>query len=534
MRKKVALNTNLPVETVSFAYTVYPVELPVLFFCNVHLWHPNWLSLHKLLRSRPRYHRTHISHLRRNRVAKFGLSRKVFILPCTHASFTTSFTHRAKPYADPFVDPLPDIPNPDLDAELEHDSDGIPGLLEVSDDEDDVWSTTDSIIESIPDFDYVWGSQDDYSNSSPSPSRSPPSPPGPIFAEDPLHPRPCPQNNTLRGRGSGQPRPSLAPAPVPIEISSSDEDMSDARPVSLSGWIGTGKTWSDHVPSPLKHALNSDRRVPLDARLSVIPDEKRAVSDLLFEAMPLQVTVTHPPSFSSEPENVLEDSPSHWYHHLSTAVPFLPFLRESFNNAWLAGNKSICFPHLPGKRYPLCTENFLSEIKSFIDKRNRWQTAREWLDGLRMPQDDAHADLLDRCWRVLGCLPLDGVVAGLSPAVHLTAQDLASFLGSDWLNDDMINAGVDYILRRLEPWTRVRILNCLFIQSLANAHSTYLRPRIKKSHFSVATLAINWRWVEETNPKLNIVHRVEILASLWFSGLTPCPGLDNLKQAILP
>ncbi|KAJ6554369.1 hypothetical protein B0H19DRAFT_1071772 [Mycena capillaripes] len=397
-------------------------------------------------------------------------------MPRAHASFTTSFTRRAKPYADPFMDPLADIPNPDLgvtESKHEHDSDGIPGLVEVSDDEDDAWSTTDSIIESMPDFDYVWGSQDDYSNRSPSPSPSPSpsSPPSPIFTENSLHPRPCLQNNTLSGGGSGQPRLSPPPAPTLIELSASDEDMLDAGPISLSDWIGTGKTWSDRVPSLVKGALNADRRVPLEACLSVIPDEQRAVSDLLFEALPPQVTDKRPPLFSSEPENVLEDSSSHWYHHLSTAVPFLPFLGRSFNNAWLAGNKSICFPHLPGKHYPLWTENFLSEIKTFIDKRNRWQLVREWLNGLHMEQDDAHTDLLDRCWRVLGYLPWDGVVAGLSPAVHLTSQDLASFLSSDWLNDDMINAGVDYILRRMEPWSRIRILNCLFIQSLANAHA---------------------------------------------------------------
>ncbi|KAJ7745879.1 hypothetical protein DFH07DRAFT_924502 [Mycena maculata] len=80
-------------------------------------------------------------------------------------------------------------------------------------------------------------------------------------------------------------------------------------------------------------------------------------------------------------------------------------------------------------------------------------------------------DLLNRCWSVLGHLPWDAVVPGLSSAVHLTTQDLASFLGTDWLNDEMINASVDYILRRLEPWSRIRIFNCLFIQSLGNARA---------------------------------------------------------------
>ncbi|KAJ7173541.1 hypothetical protein C8R46DRAFT_892792 [Mycena filopes] len=79
--------------------------------------------------------------------------------------------------------------------------------------------------------------------------------------------------------------------------------------------------------------------------------------------------------------------------------------------------------------------------------------------------------LLDRCWSALGYLPWDMVVPALSPAVHLTTQDLASLLGTDWLNDDLINAGADYIIRKMGPWSRVRIINCLFIQSLGNAHA---------------------------------------------------------------
>ncbi|KAJ6585790.1 hypothetical protein B0H19DRAFT_926943 [Mycena capillaripes] len=295
------------------------------------------------------------------------------------------------------------------------------------------------------------------------------------------HPRPCLRNN-IAGGGSGQPPSSSAP----IEVSSSEEDMSDGSPVadegpiSLSDWIGTGKTWSNSVPSIVKHVLHKDRQVPLDARLSVIPDGKVSVSDLLVEIMPAQETVTLPASFLTEPEN-MEHTSSYWYHTLTSAVSFLPSLHASFNNAWLGGAKSICFPHLPGKRYPLWTENFLSDIKSFITKRSRWESARDWLDGRPREQDEVHDDLLDRCWHVLGYLPWDGVVAGLSPAVHLTTQDLASFLGNDWLNDDMINAGVDYILRRLEPWSRTRILNCLFIQSLSNAHAaggSYSPPKL--------------------------------------------------------
>ncbi|KAJ7036205.1 hypothetical protein C8F04DRAFT_875622, partial [Mycena alexandri] len=85
----------------------------------------------------------------------------------------------------------------------------------------------------------------------------------------------------------------------------------------------------------------------------------------------------------------------------------------------------------------------------------------------------AAADLIDpvnECLAMFEYLPWDTIVPGLSSAVQLTTEDLASFLSNAWLNDEMINAGVDYILQRVGPGSRIRILNCLFIQSLRNAH----------------------------------------------------------------
>ncbi|KAJ7759003.1 hypothetical protein DFH07DRAFT_692838, partial [Mycena maculata] len=96
--------------------------------------------------------------------------------------------------------------------------------------------------------------------------------------------------------------------------------------------------------------------------------------------------------------------------------------------------------------------------------------ASKWLS--RQSRDNPSlSGLADACIDSFEFLPWDTTVPGLSPAVHLTSEDLASFLSSDWLNDEMINGGVDWILQRAGPGSRSRILNCLFIQSLRNAHS---------------------------------------------------------------
>ncbi|KAK7036917.1 hypothetical protein R3P38DRAFT_3182913 [Favolaschia claudopus] len=211
--------------------------------------------------------------------------------------------------------------------------------------------------------------------------------------------------------------------PQPIDLSSEDEDI-DIR------------------------ALNAARYVPLDARLSVIPSENVTVSDLLIEVIPSPSTDSRPAYFSTQAEN-MQGTSSHWYHTLTTAVPFFPPLRASFNDALRDGAISICFPHLPGKRYPLWAENFLSEIQNFIHKRSRWQAARDWLDGLEV--DELHTDPVNRCWSALGYLSWDTVIPGLSPSVRLTTQDLASFLGTRWVNDDMLNAGALANLHAARP-----------------------------------------------------------------------------------
>ncbi|KAJ7723096.1 hypothetical protein DFH07DRAFT_759651, partial [Mycena maculata] len=93
--------------------------------------------------------------------------------------------------------------------------------------------------------------------------------------------------------------------------------------------------------------------------------------------------------------------------------------------------------------------------------------ASKWLSrkSTELPQH------VQECFDTFEFLPWNTIVPGLSPAVQLSTRDLALFLSSEWLNDDMINAGVDYILQRLGPGSRTRILNCLFIQSLRNANT---------------------------------------------------------------
>ncbi|KAJ6594796.1 hypothetical protein B0H19DRAFT_1284500 [Mycena capillaripes] len=240
---------------------------------------------------------------------------------------------------------------------------------------------------------------------------------------------------------------------------------------NLADWIGAGKTWSENLPRGVERARNRARSVPWDILPTIIPDSTQSVSQLLSQSLP------KPSNDSSQAATFSNDAPSTMpsFESVYTSISFQSALRTSFDSAWISGATSIRFAHLPDLRFPMWTENLLNTVQLFVSKRRRWEQARQWLGTAAKT---VPVNLLSACEDTMQELPWDAAVPGLSPAVHLTTQDLALFLGSDWLNDEMINAGVDYILRRVEPGHRVRILNCLFIQSLANAktHSPSYTP----------------------------------------------------------
>ncbi|KAJ7077204.1 hypothetical protein C8R43DRAFT_1083442 [Mycena crocata] len=276
-----------------------------------------------------------------------------------------------------------------------------------------------------------------------------------------------PRLATYAGGGNGE--PELANTdPSVLEVSDSDDDSGSPRSplIDLTPWVGAGLQWNDDLPQSVKQARTKARRVPHAAALSMLPDSKITVTELL------QLDVPEPDSkhghavFTNEPVTPSSFDVT-WRESIFSAVPFLPDLRRFFNNAWLSGVTSIKFPHLSA-HYPLWVESLLFDVDSYVKKRTYWVRACTWLDRFPLLVDRAQ-DCLD----TFAYIPWDTIVGGLSPAVHLSTADLALFLSNEWLNDDMINAGVDYILQRAGgvAGSSFRILNCLFIQSLRNARA---------------------------------------------------------------
>ncbi|KAK6980579.1 hypothetical protein R3P38DRAFT_3235461 [Favolaschia claudopus] len=79
-------------------------------------------------------------------------------------------------------------------------------------------------------------------------------------------------------------------------------------------------------------------------------------------------------------------------------------------------------------------------MQLYSTKRGYWDRAALWLK--RVPTDSVGT--ADECRDTFEFLPWDTVVPELSPAVRLTTESLATFLSNEWLDDDMLNAGIDY------------------------------------------------------------------------------------------
>ena len=80
-------------------------------------------------------------------------------------------------------------------------------------------------------------------------------------------------------------------------------------------------------------------------------------------------------------------------------------------------------------------------------------------------------DIVDECHTRLAAVPWKGDITGFGKGVQFTARHLALFLSNEWLDDEMINTGSDWILHQVGASRQTEIVNCLHIQQLQHAHA---------------------------------------------------------------
>lgn len=303
-------------------------------------------------------------------------------------------------------------------------------------------------------------------------------------------PAPFPKIDGLVGGGYGE--ASFVPV-LPGEVLELPDSEDESTPFVQNDWIGCGKKWYDAVPRSVKDARDATRRIPLPALELIARTSNLRVSKILSHPR-----IPHPshsvltPMFESQPPNVLSDPsslsfPSELHEKVLPLLlglashpkdVHLSFLRSQFNDAWLSGAQSICVQENRDLRLPLWTENYLAAVATSKKKQDRWRDAAVWLGDVKESSSefDRESELVEGCEQGFDEISWDAVLPGFSRSCRFTTFDLAWFLSSEWLNDEMMNAGSDFIMRQMGPESRVRIANVLFMDSLRSARAVTTAP----------------------------------------------------------
>lgn len=113
----------------------------------------------------------------------------------------------------------------------------------------------------------------------------------------------------------------------------------------------------------------------------------------------------------------------------------------------------------------------MAQLHAYKAECTRWESTRAWLDqpiGSLAPLEIV--DLVAECHHRLSAIPWRGQIPLLEKAFNLTSTHLAIFFADEWLDDDMINAGSEWILARCgRNSANVHIVNCLYPQQLQHA-----------------------------------------------------------------
>ncbi|KAI0060330.1 hypothetical protein BV25DRAFT_977826 [Artomyces pyxidatus] len=374
-------------ESLAFAASLFVLKLLIISVCVAHILFPKRLPFHRILHPRFRYRRTHVSHMRVDRLRRMVVALRIQARQA----------------------PLP------------------------IDDDDNNLS---------------------------------------LFKKHRL------AGHRLVG-GAGNP-----PDPLP--------QVASGSMASLPGVVDAVTPSVHPVPGGIRPGHIEARRIPGWIMLSILPPSDIGVTKILSPVFlpPQAPYVSDAPSYVySDGPNILIDNRQFSPDRdsavaslkltLYSALPHVRSLRTMFDNAWQSGAQAISFPSAPSLRFPLWTECLLGELEISLRKQKKWITASQWLDDMAESSlDDVTVDLAEACHDRLKDVVWDKPVSiptsilGLS--VSLSSHDLATFLSNEWLNDDMIDAGITWILRILGNSPSVYMTQCHFIGFLRNTYTRTL------------------------------------------------------------
>lgn len=334
-------------------------------------------------------------------------------------------------------------------------------------------------------------------------------------------------------------------------------DPDDTLPLVItSDWIGSGYVWGSGLPREVQEACEHARIAPSRALDAIIPSSSLSVVEW-HTPEPTHPPITLPEFLTEAPPNIfvgeITDEDIHLLQSicrqsLFDAAAHAITLSARFNQAWLDGAQSVRISSAPAYRYPLWVMTLVYELRKSIRKQLKWNSSIEWLQDIWDSNESSEiADLAETCWDCLTRIPWDAIVPNAGTSCRLTTEHLALFLSDEWLDDEMINAGVSFINRRLDSRRRVQITDCMFIDTLRLhrlRNSTYQARRllsldssIQSGNISVIDVPVNpgnhWACI-----RLNLdTHTVAYMDSLNPSATPSVEMLDLLTwylDSILP
>jgi hypothetical protein len=206
-----------------------------------------------------------------------------------------------------------------------------------------------------------------------------------------------------------------------------------------------------------------------------IPSFNTMVPDVLSSDKFLDTPVSIPLDGARYTADILPDYDQNretLWTSVRQTLPQLKQLRQLFDGALEGKAQSIT---IGNQAYPLWFEHLVFNCKSYLDKREPWVASDSWLEhiSLDMHSDDEVYDLVESVRARLSSLPFSVPTPIRNRAHILMSPDLAILLGEsseskrNWITDEIINAGSDWILKRLGPHSRTHILNSFFIEYIS-------------------------------------------------------------------
>lgn len=278
----------------------------------------------------------------------------------------------------------------------------------------------------------------------------------------------------------GGPPSAEATAEAAVEILDSDDEYPSASPSQAfrsTEWIGCGKVWSNAMPDYVVQELARVRAIPKAFHI-LLPERDATIATFLgLPPHPNRNDVQdfiyseEPPTFCSPQELTDAGNIEHIERMLWIASTHGLSLSSTFDDAWLSGALSVRLSADNPVRFPLWIENVLTQLRSATQRYDAWSACAEWLMATASTSPTC-STLAVECQETFEVLPWSGPVLGFGPAVHLTMEHLSRLLSHQWLNDEIMNAGLDYILRDLQKEAGVTLLNSLFVNSHRNMRGT--------------------------------------------------------------